>query len=168
MKIFQTILFSKEECDYIINCKKENFQIWNNNSDRNYTSESIYLNDENKFIFERLNNLIDKKTSAEILSIKNEAHFHTYNTNGYFSKHKDNRNLRVYSIGIILNDNFTGGNLIIYNNNSEIKIDNKVGNAFFFESKFKHEVTPITNGVRYSLIYFLELDNVALPINSLI
>ena len=168
MKILQTILFSKEECDYIINLQKENLQIWDIANNRNYTSESIYLNNENKHIFEKLNNFVEKNTDANILSIKNEAHFHTYKLGSYFAKHKDNRNLRVYSVGIILNESFEGGDLIIYNNNSEIKINNKIGNAFFFESKFKHEVTPITKGVRFSLIYFLETENVSLPIKVLI
>jgi len=167
MKIFQTKLFSKEQCDYIINSQKENLQFWEK-SDRNYISESLYLNDENKHLFLELNGLVEKNTNAKILSFKNEAHFHTYKLGGYFAKHKDNNNHRVYSVGIILNDDFEGGNLIIYNNNSETKIDNIVGNAFFFESKFKHEVTPITKGVRFSLIYFLEFDNVVLPLNSLI
>lgn len=168
MRIYQTILFSKEECDYIINSQKENFQIWNNGRDRNYTSDSIYLNDENKYIFERLNDLVDKNTDAKILLIKNEAHFHTYGLNSYFSKHKDSKNRRVYSVGIILNDDFEGGELIIYDNNSEIIIENKTGNAFLFESKLEHEVRPIRNGIRYSLIYFLEMEHISLPVKSLL
>ena len=56
---------------------------------------------------------------------------------------------RKLSMSINLNDDFEGGDLILYDSDP---IKQKTGNATFFPSFMPHEVTPVTKGTRYSLV----------------
>ena len=60
---------------------------------------------------------------------------------------------RKLSMIMALNDEFEGGDLILYNAGS---IEQKKGNITFFPSYLLHEVTPVTKGTKYSLsMWFL-------------
>ena len=52
---------------------------------------------------------------------------------------------------IFLNNEFEGGELIIRKDLKEITIDHKVGSLCIFSSKYKHKVSRVTTGKRYSL-----------------
>ena len=61
------------------------------------------------------------------------------------------KGIPVLSIIGILNDDYEGGELIMF---KDKKIDTKKGDLLIFPSNFlyPHEVTPITKGVRYSYV----------------
>lgn len=166
--IVQEIIFSKEECDSIINFKKRNYTNWSFRSDRNYISESITYDTTTHWIFERLTLFFEKNTGIKIINLKKEIHYHKYELGNWFSKHNDNRDKRVYSIGVILNDNFEGGDFELYDIKENIKLNKKTGNAYIFKSNIEHEITKITKGERHSLIYFLQSENVKMPILKII
>jgi predicted 2-oxoglutarate/Fe(II)-dependent dioxygenase YbiX len=42
----------------------------------------------------------------------------------------------------------------------EIVLEKKVGNTYIFDTAISHEVTPIQYGIRYSLIWFIQSNNV--------
>ena len=56
---------------------------------------------------------------------------------------------RKMSMSVNLNDDYEGGDLILYDCDP---IKQKTGNATFFPSFLPHEVTPVTKGTRYSLV----------------
>lgn len=157
--IFQKILFSKEECDDIINIHKVNSQKWKNN-DREYKSFSIILNGETEWIFSKMKNFFEEESGLLMETIKNEVHFHVFETNDWFGVHNDARNNRLFSLGVLLNDDFDGGEFNLYRQGEEIVLEKKVGNTYIFDAAISHEVTPIQCGIRYSLIWFIQNDNV--------
>ena len=63
----------------------------------------------------------------------------------------ERKGVPILSIIGILNDDFEGGELIMFENK---KIDTKKGDLLIFPSNFlyPHKVTPVTKGVRYSYV----------------
>jgi predicted 2-oxoglutarate/Fe(II)-dependent dioxygenase YbiX len=158
MLIKQKVLFSKEECSTIINYQKINHQNWKNN-DRDYKSSTIVLNYETSWVFERLKNFFEEVSGCEMFNIKNEIHFHKYQTNDWFGVHNDTRDNRLYSVGVLLNEDFIGGDFKLYNPD-EILLNKMCGNSYVFDVRVSHEVTPILSGIRYSLIWFIQNMNI--------
>ena len=64
------------------------------------------------------------------------------------------RGVPILSIIGILNDDYEGGNLIMF---KDRKIDTKKGDLLLYPSNFlyPHEITPVTKGVRYSYVSWL-------------
>ena len=156
--IVEKVLFSKKECDDIIEIHKVNSQKWKNN-DREYKSFSIILNEETEWIFSKMKNFFEEESGIVMDTIKNEVHFHVFETNDWFGIHNDARDSRLFSLGVLLNDDFEGGDFKLYNPN-EIKLNKEKGNSYLFDAGISHEVTPIQNGVRYSLIWFIQNNNI--------
>lgn len=94
---------------------------------------------------------------------------YTADSSGHYDWHKDsmgtwnsiynvdNPNLhgktRKISMSLLLNDDYEGGKLEIWGFNQNAS---KQGSIIFFPSYMPHRVTPVTKGVRYSLvIWFL-------------
>lgn len=164
--IVEKVLFSKKECDKIIEIHKVNSQKWKN-YDREYKSFSIILNEKTEWIFSRMKTFFEKESGIVMHTIKNEVHFHVFETNDWFGIHNDSRDNRLFSLGVLLNDDFEGGDFKLYNPN-EIKLNKESGNSYLFDVSISHEVTPIKNGVRYSLIWFIQNTNIKTTPNNLI
>ena len=66
----------------------------------------------------------------------------------------ERKGIPVLSIIGILNDDYEGGELIMF---EDKKIDTKKGDLLIFPSNFlyPHEITPVTKGVRYSYISWM-------------
>jgi hypothetical protein len=166
MLIKEKILFNKEECDLIINLIKTNQQNWDFN-DRKYNSQPINYSLETKWIFDRLKIFIETEIDIEIIKIKKNIHFHTFKNGDWFGKHYDTRDNRVYAVGVLLNDNFEGGDFNLYNQN-KVTLNKILGNTYIFDVKIEHEITPILKGERYSLLWFLQNEHIKMKINKLI
>jgi PKHD-type hydroxylase len=88
--------------------------------------------------------------------------FTEYKEGEYFDWHTDStgtiyRN-RFTSIVIQLNNAYEGGLLEIKNIKGEIvPIENKIGTLYIFNSRLLHRVTPVVNGIRYSLVNWVSL-----------
>lgn len=74
------------------------------------------------------------------------------------------KNNTVYSINILLNDDFGGGNFILNNKT----IDLKVGYPIHYKSNIMHQVTEITSGERYTLSCFIKKNDIVKNINSIL
>ena len=63
----------------------------------------------------------------------------------------DVRGIPILSIVGILNDNYQGGEFVMFN---DYKIKFKPGDLIIFPSVFlyPHKVNPVTNGTRYSFV----------------
>lgn len=166
MLLKQHILFTKQECDSIISKMINEPTHWQY-KDRSYDSYLLSYNDATKWIFERLKKYFESETGIEIYKIRKEIHFHKFIKGDWFAKHNDINDSRLYAIGTMLNDDFEGGDFIMYND-EKIILDKKVGNTYIFDVKIEHEITPIIDGERYSLLWFLQNKNIKLDIKSLI
>lgn len=158
MILKEKILFSEKECQSIIWDETKNINNHSYVSDRKYNSQPINYNEDTKWIFEKLSEFFQEETKLKITTIKNKIHFHKFVSGDWFGKHNDAIDNRVYAVGVLLNENFEGGDFKLYNPD-EYTLNKSVGNAYIFESKIEHEITPILSGERYSLLWFLQKDN---------
>lgn len=161
----QETIFTKEECDKIItnhlNDPKPYYAENEKRKDVKYVAYTILPGKEGKWIFDRLKQFFTKNTGVEITAIPEKMHLHHYKTNDGFKKHWDkNKPERVWNIGIQLNSGFIGGDFNLFFDD-KITIDKTEGNTYLFKSEIFHEVTPITNGERWSLIMFLHYDHIS-------
>ena len=166
MIINQNISFTKEECESIISHNETYITNWRM-SDRKYNSQPINYSLETKWLFDKLRNFVERETNIRIRTIKKTIHFHKFTKGDWFGKHNDIRDDRMYAVGVILNDGFDGGDFKLYNP-TEQTLNKVVGNTYLFDVRIEHEITPILDGERFSLLWFLQKENIKFNINKLL
>lgn len=166
MIINQKISFTREECESIISYNCEHITNWRM-GDRKYNSQPINYSLETEWLFDRLANFVKKEINIEIKAIKKTVHFHKFTKGDWFGKHNDIRDDRVFAVGVLLNDTFDGGDFKLYGETETI-INKSTGNAYVFDVKIEHEITPVLSGERYSLLWFLQKEHIKHQINKLI
>jgi hypothetical protein len=164
MIIKEKVLFSKKECELIIGLSKINNQEWKSN-DRSYNSQTIDYSSETHWLFDKLKTFVETEADIEFRKIKKQIHFHKFVKGDFFGKHNDIRDDRMYAVGVLLNDDFAGGDFNLYNQN-KIILNNTAGNAYIFDVRIEHEILPILEGERYSLLWFLQTENIKPKINK--
>jgi hypothetical protein len=166
MILKEKILFSKEECESIISYNDTHVTNWSM-GDRKYNSQPINYSLENKWLFDKLRKFFETNTELQIIKLKNQIHFHKFVQGDWFGKHNDVRDKRLYAVGVLLNDEFEGGDFKLYNPN-EIILNKVIGNTYIFDVRITHEISPILNGERYSLLWFLQHEHIKIKTNKLI
>ena len=166
MILKEKILFNKEECESIISYNETHITNWRM-GDRKYNSQPINYSLETKWLFDKLRNFVEGETNVRIRTIKKTIHFHKFTKGDWFGKHNDIRDDRVFAVGVLLNDGFEGGDFKLYDS-SETIINKQTGNTYIFDVKIDHEITPILNGERYSLLWFLQNEHLEVKIDKLI
>ena len=166
MILKEKILFSKEECESIISYNDTYITNWLM-GDRKYNSQPINYSLETNWLFDKLKDFVETETNIEIRTIKKTIHFHKFTKGDWFGKHNDVRDNRLYAVGVLLNDSFEGGDFKLYNPN-EIILNRVIGNTYLFHVRIDHEITPILEGVRYSLLWFLQNEHIKIETNKLI
>ena len=150
--VVQKVLFDEYECDEILSLYKNNHKNWFMH-DRKYNSYEIFREMKNDFFFKKLKLFFEDKTTYTLINFES-IYFHLFEKGDFFSVHNDKKNERVFGLGVLLNQNFIGGDFKFYLN-EEFKIDKIAGNAYFFDVNHMHEITKITEGVRFSLLSFI-------------
>jgi hypothetical protein len=166
MILKEKILFSKEECESIVSYNNTHITNWMM-GDRKYNSQPIDYSLETIWLFDKLKTFFEIEMNIRIITMKNQIHFHRFEMGNWFDKHNDDRNNRLYAVGVLLNDDFEGGDFKLYNPN-EYTLNKQIGNTYIFDVKIDHEITPILKGERYSLLWFLENKNIKIKTNKLI
>ena len=94
----------------------------------------------------------------------NSFQFTEYQSGGFYEWHTDStatiHQNRYYSIVIQINDEYVGGELQVKENNIETTLNTGIGNLYMFPSSMLHRVKPVTNGIRYSLVNWVELEEI--------
>ena len=166
MNIKESVLFTKEECESIISYNNTHITNWRM-GDRKYNSQPINYSLETKWLFDKLRGFVERETNIRIRTIKKTIHFHKFTKGDWFGRHNDIRDDRVFAVGVLLNDGFEGGDFKLYDSNETI-INKQTGNTYTFDVKIDHEITPILNGERYSLLWFLQNEHLEVKIDKLI
>ncbi len=166
MILKEKILFSKDECKSILSYNEIHVTNWKG-PDRKYNSQPINYLLDTKWLFDKLKDFVERETNIEIRTIKKTIHFHKFSKGDWFGKHNDVRDNRLYAVGVLLNDNFDGGDFKLYNPN-EIILNKVIGNTYLFDVRIDHEITPILEGERYSLLWFLQYEHIKIETNKLI
>jgi hypothetical protein len=167
------INFTKEECTTIINLSLElegiNRDVNSKNIERpreniSYTYYNIYKNEKIEWIFNRISDYLIHEKNIEVVKPFNVIHLHKYLSGNKFERHSDiYYPNQILNVGVCLNDDYDGGEFILYNPTQSIP--KKQGLIYSFKNTTEHEVKEITKGTRYSLIVFLFKDNIRLKTN---
>ena len=155
------VLFTEEECENII---KAYSSLPAHGSIKNRSSAYMWQNlhkVENWWILERFINWIQNETGHKVDWDSNktidEFYFQTYKKGDKFEKHDDNKYDRVYTIGLLLNNKFEGGNFLVdVTPDNSVLFKNVIGNCYIIESMLKHELEEITEGDRHIVLVFFK------------
>jgi hypothetical protein len=155
----EKVLFTKDECDSIINQYLPSTSEFVNKG-CSYASIPIDKTD-NRWILDRIIKWIEEEVNCDIDWDNNtsfdEVYFQSYKIGDKFGKHDDNVYNRVYTAGLLLNDGFDGGNFLVDTTfDNSVSFKNVIGNCYVIESMLKHEVTEITKGCRSVIIVFIK------------
>ena len=136
----------------------------------------IFLEKEIEWLFKKLVDKIRQVNQDNFdlqLKFVENLQFSEYNEkdNGFYDKHNDSGragslhnfvDIRKLSFTIQLTDEseYTGGELILYPEGDKCVAPKKKGTIIFFESNISHEVTPVTKGVRHSLVSWVQGPNI--------
>ena len=122
---------------------------------------------DNADLWEKITNAIvgmnDKFFKFDITGIYESMQLGTYSEEikGFYDFHMDatlkscsSPAPRKLSMAMLLNDpsEFEGGDLVVMNNHKEFVLEQQKGRAWFMPSWTLHKVTPVTKGVRKSLV----------------
>ena len=162
--LHQRILFTKDECDYLINYR--NNGVYRNNGgyanriDINYKQWTIFRNDDLEFLFGRVISFIEEKFNVTITNFNEDAWIYQYEINDGYTMHTDNVLDRKFTIGIQLNNQYIGGDLVVDYNRERIIVNKEIGNCYVFESSLLHGVSPIIFGERFNFLTFMFNHNI--------
>jgi PKHD-type hydroxylase len=161
--------FSKEECEQIIDyCKTyENTEgVTSSKSSGHRISNISFISPDNNtfWIYEKLSYfsicLNADFFKFDLWGFSENLQFTEYKPPaGRYNSHIDkifNKQIRKLSIVLQLSEDYTyeGGDLELLNNGENLptKLNRKQGTVIAFPSYSLHRVTPVTNGIRHSLV----------------
>ena len=113
---------------------------------------------------EKLINIFKKEVNVKGYDIdftNNMFQFTEYTKDGYYNWHEDSGNedevfsKRYCSMVIQLNDEYEGGELELWAGSGHYKLPRGKGVSTFFPSFTMHRVTPVTKGIRKSLVLWI-------------
>jgi PKHD-type hydroxylase len=160
--------FSKAEIEAIINIgesiEKDKATTYGGENPKirdSYVS-FIYPNEVTSWVFERLAGAINHINSQffgfELYTMEQGLQFTRYKEPGeHYEWHIDrgiNTGIRKLSLSVQLSepDEYEGGDLELWFGGEPVKANRERGMITFFPSYVMHRVTPVTKGVRYSLV----------------
>ena len=156
--VHQKILFTKDECDYLINYR--NNGVYRNNGgyvnhvDINYKQWTIFRNSDLEFLFDKIISFAEMSFDVKIENFKEESWIYQWEVNDGYGMHRDNVKNRKFIIGVQLNDDYVGGDLMVDDGNQTLIVDKRIGNCYTFESAILHGVSPIISGNRFNMLTF--------------
>jgi len=159
-------------CDYIVEMGKEKLQPSYVGPDKVIKKEArdssvAWLDNQDLIdnIF-RLCDKVNEELNFELTGME-QLQFTEYKApSGHYKFHIDGNGIGNYgvstdsarkgstrklSMSCLLSDNFEGGELVMHLGKDEI-VHMKKGDAVFFPSYYLHKVSPVTSGIRYSLV----------------
>lgn len=139
-----------------------------NTNNRSY--EFVVLNYIDSDIIFKLLKWFESNTGLKLKSYKNHLFIHQYKVGDYFGKHRDsieiNNNNRAYVVGFNINDDYEGGDYILFN--PDETINKTAGIPYYFKSDREHEITKIKKGIRKSAVLFINYEDLEINKQNLI
>lgn len=167
----QKVLFSKEELDlmssFFTTESFRNYPITRddltlNKNGSSFHEDSFPWNEQTLFVYERIQEWT-KEMEMEFTWLKPPAgEYRRYRKGDYFVKHDDTPwdhdglPKRWFTIGIQLNDGYQGGEFVVDDLHT---MDKKAGNTTLWGIEVPHEVKLITEGVRDTLVFFVDVES---------
>jgi predicted 2-oxoglutarate/Fe(II)-dependent dioxygenase YbiX len=160
-------LITKED---INNIEKTSINLikFNKKNDRSY--DYLVLNTSQKQIFlKKILNWFEITFNLKLNTYSEnlyDVYLMNYKLNDFFTKHKDNQYIlnhekrRKYVIGFHLNNDYFGGEYVLYYDNILKVINNEPGLVHCFNADIEHEIKPIISGERKSIALFIENEKI--------
>ena len=158
----QSILFTKEECDYIIGLKNKyplqgDNGRWEEFDEFRYKFYTLEYASDIHWVTKRLCDFFESEIGLNICVRPTKLNLHHYTEGDEYGKHIDTGTpIKEWNVGIVLNEDFDGGDYLVFDENDEpIVIDKTIGNVCIYQSQTPHQVTPITKGERWAIAMFI-------------
>lgn len=160
--LIQKVLFTQDECKKIIDFKNKYPLLgdngrWDQFDDFRYKFYTINEKLDVDWIINRLCDFFETEKKLKIYTRPVKLSLHHYTIGDEFGKHIDTGEpIKEWNIGIILNDDFEGGDYVLYDEEDKPVVINKItGNVSIYQSQVPHQVTPITLGERWAIAMFV-------------
>jgi predicted 2-oxoglutarate/Fe(II)-dependent dioxygenase YbiX len=170
-KIIQKKLFSQDECDYfksLSDNKTFKRSEITEHTNLNIISECRTSLEVDVQIDSDLSNLIlEKLKEFGIKSLPDYFIILKYDKNQEFKRHSDSgpsypNRYKTMIIQLSDESEYEGGELCIFAEECEIKVSKDIGNVIIFDSSIEHCANKIIEGVRYSMVLWLSIDDFGL------
>lgn len=165
--------FELQDGEVIENKNHGNSFITHGNIDKTIRNSKINFfnkDNNNEWIFNKFNNAIlyanENFFDFDLIGY-DYIQYSKYSIDEYYHPHIDlifgindnrvyNAHARKLSLTLLLNDNYSGGEFKIYQGLTNPTIlPTKKGRCYFFPSFLVHEVAPVTEGQRFSLVIWV-------------
>lgn len=163
-------LFSSDECKTIIEIGEnktlhEATVMGVNNGVRDSNVSWLYPADGMEWAFRRVTDSVlslnERFFKFDLFGMLEGFQFTRYDApGGKYKRHIDkvlNGSIRKLSLSIQLSESseYEGGDLLIHNADTPVRVEKKQGYMAVFPSYTLHEVEPVTKGTRYSLVAWI-------------
>jgi PKHD-type hydroxylase len=169
---YHTELFTKEECNFIINycnsLEKTPAIIGANSFDENTRKSNVAWITPNEVIYplyQKLHNTIEDLNNRffkfDLIGFCEGLQFTEYIApTGHYKHHVDAMlGMQIRKLSIVLQltnpSDYEGGDLEIYEQTDPLIMNKQQGTLILFPSYKLHRVTPVTKGVRHSLVAWI-------------
>jgi hypothetical protein len=173
MVYYNGYILTKEECDEILNSADDytdsKLGVAVNSTEygvsylpkkRKSTQCSISAY-KNSNLYNKINEILK---SIDYEFVVDEIHYDVikYKVGDFIWKHTDGGGERRYTLSIQLNNGseYEGGDFKYWENSNETILNKDAGYGAIFKADTYHEVTEITNGIRYSFVLFIKNNDI--------
>ena len=169
MIYYNGYIFTKEECDDILNSTTEytnsKLGVAVNSTEygtsylpkKRKSTQCSMLASNDSIVYTKINEILK---SIDYEFILDEIYYDVikYNVGDFIWKHTDGGGERRYTVSIQLNggNEYEGGDFKYWENSNENILNRDAGYGMVFKADTYHEVTEITDGVRYSFVLFIK------------
>jgi predicted 2-oxoglutarate/Fe(II)-dependent dioxygenase YbiX len=169
--IIQKKLFTQDECDYFKSLSNHTpFErsgvIAGNNTIivseyRTSTQVVVQMNSDLS------NRILEKVKEFGIKTLPDYCIILKYNKTQEYKRHNDSaldypNRYKTLIIQLSNETDYDGGELCIFHNSETIITSKKIGNVVMFDSSIDHCANKIKEGIRYSMVFWLSMDNFGL------
>jgi predicted 2-oxoglutarate/Fe(II)-dependent dioxygenase YbiX len=169
--IFQKKIFNQDDCNYFKSLSEgKSFERSNITKSTQFDNMSEYRTSSEVIVQldSDLSNMILEKVKE--LGIKNLPEYFIilkYDKNQEFKRHNDTgidypNRFKTLIIQLSNETDYDGGELCIFHNGKTIISSKEIGNVIIFDSSIDHCANKIEDGIRYSMVFWLSIDNFGL------
>jgi predicted 2-oxoglutarate/Fe(II)-dependent dioxygenase YbiX len=169
--ISQKKLFSQDECDYFKSLSDD--KTFERSKITEHTNSNIIsecrtsLEVVVEVNFSLSNLILGKVKEFGIKTLPNYFIILKYDKNQEFKRHNDTgidypNRFKTLIIQLSNETDYDGGELCIFHNGKTIISSKEIGNVIIFDSSIDHCANKIEDGIRYSMVFWLSIDNFGL------
>jgi predicted 2-oxoglutarate/Fe(II)-dependent dioxygenase YbiX len=161
-------LFTQTECEYfkslsnnkIFNRSKITKHINSNTISEYRTSHEVDI----QLDTDLSNGILEKVKEFGIKTLPNYFIILKYNKNQEFKRHTDSgvqypNRYKTMIIQLSDKSEYEGGELCIFEKDRKIIASKDIGNVILFDSAIEHCANKIQDGIRYSMVFWLSINN---------